>query len=100
MKVKLVIGIILLSITILFVYQNTDRVPVDFIAWSVDVSLALLVLVVFVSGLAIGWLLNSYLRFSRNRKKMKDATRNNADQPVAETASTPLTSGESKPPEP
>lgn len=79
MKVKLVIGIILLSITILFVYQNTDRVPVDFIVWSVDVSLALLVLVAFVSGLAIGWLLNSYLRFSRNRKKMKDATRNNAD---------------------
>lgn len=97
MKVKLVTGIILLSITILFVYQNTDRVPVDFIAWSIDVSLALLVLVVFASGLAIGWLLNSYLRFSRNRKKMKDAAKKQTDQTVAETASSPSTSGESKP---
>ena len=71
MKVKLVISIILVSIAFLFVYQNTDLVSIDFLAWSVDVSLALLVLLAFSAGLASGWLLNSFLRFSRNRKKAK-----------------------------
>jgi len=71
MKVKLVISIILVSIAFLFVYQNTDLVSIDFLAWSVDVSLALLVFLAFAAGLASGWLLNSFLRFSRNRKKSK-----------------------------
>jgi len=71
MKVKLVISIILVSIAFLFVYQNTDLVSIDFLAWSVDVSLAFLVLIAFAAGLASGWLLNSFLRFSRKRKKSK-----------------------------
>jgi uncharacterized integral membrane protein len=71
MKVKLVISIILISVMVLFVYLNTDLVSIDYLAGSVDVSLALLVLFAFAAGLASGWLLNSFLRFSRNRKKSK-----------------------------
>ncbi len=100
MKVKLIIIIIVLSIAGLFVYQNTDLVAVDFLTWSVDISLALLVLCVFVAGLAIGWLLSSYLRFSRNRKKMKEASRIQPEQPVKETVSTPSTPEEIKADEP
>ena len=80
MKVKLVISIILLSVAFLFVYQNTDLVSIDFLAWSVDISLALLVLLAFVVGLTSGWLLNSYLRFSRNRKKSKEESSKQAEQ--------------------
>ena len=71
MKVKLVISIILISVMVLFVYLNTDLVSIDYLVGSVDVSLALLVLFAFAAGLASGWLLNSYLRFSRKRKKSK-----------------------------
>jgi len=70
-KVNLVISIILISVMVLFVYLNTDLVSIDYLAGSVDVSLSFLVLFAFAAGLAIGWLLNSYLRFSRNRKKSK-----------------------------
>ena len=96
MKVKLVISIILISITVLFVYLNTDLVSIDYLAGSVDVSLALLVLLAFAAGLTIGWLLNSYLRFSRNRKKSKQETCKQTEQAISETASVTSTTGESK----
>jgi uncharacterized membrane protein YciS (DUF1049 family) len=96
MKVKLVISIILISIMVLFVYLNTDLVSIDYLAGSVDVSLALLVLFAFAAGLAIGWLLNSYLRFSRNRKKSKQESSKQAEQGITETESVTSTTGETK----
>jgi uncharacterized membrane protein YciS (DUF1049 family) len=96
MKVKLVISIILISIMVLFVYLNTDLVSIDYLAGSVDVSLALLVLFAFAAGLAIGWLLNSYLRFSRNRKKSKEESSKQAEQGITETESVTSTTGETK----
>ena len=96
MKVKLVISIILISIMVLFVYLNTDLVSIDYLAGSVDVSLALLVLFAFAAGLAIGWLLNSYLRFSRNRKKSKKESSKQAEQGITETESVTSTTGETK----
>jgi len=95
MKVKLVITLILLSITLLFVYQNTDLIQVDFLAWSVDVSLALLVIFAFAVGLSLGWVLNSYLRFSRQRKKTKEEARK-AEQAITEPVSTPSIPGETE----
>ena len=96
MKVKLVISIILISIMVLFVYLNTDLVSIDYLAGSVDISLALLVLFAFAAGLAIGWLLNSYLRFSRNRKKSKEESSKQAEQGITETESVTSTTGETK----
>ena len=96
MKVKLVISIILISIMALFVYLNTDLVSINYLAGSVDVSLALLVLFAFAAGLAIGWLLNSYLRFSRNRKKSKEESSKQAEQGITETESVTSTTGETK----
>jgi uncharacterized membrane protein YciS (DUF1049 family) len=96
MKVKLVISIILISIMVLFVYLNTDLVSINYLAGSVDVSLALLVLFAFAAGLAIGWLLNSYLRFSRNRKKSKEESSKQAEQGITETESVTSTTGETK----
>jgi uncharacterized membrane protein YciS (DUF1049 family) len=96
MKVKLVISIILISITVIFVYLNTDLVSIDYLAGSVDVSLALLVLLAFAAGLTIGWLLNSYLRFSRNRKKSKKEISKQTEQAISETESVTSTTGETK----
>ena len=96
MKVKLVISIILISIMVLFVYLNTDLVSIDYLVGSVDVSLALLVLFAFAAGLASGWLLNSYLRFSRNRKKSKEESSKQAEQGITETETVTSTTGETK----
>ena len=96
MKVKLIISIILISIMALFVYLNTGLVSIDYLAGSVDVSLALLVLLAFAAGLTIGWVLNSYRRFSRNRKKSKEESGKQAEQDRDQTTSVSFNNGETK----
>ena len=71
MKIKLAISIILALLAILFITQNTETVRVAFLAWSVEMSLVLLVFIMLGAGVIIGWSLNGYLRFARNRKRVK-----------------------------
>ena len=71
MKLKLGISLFLAFLAFVFIYQNTETVVVDFFAWSVEMSLVLLVFIILGMGVIIGWLLNSYLRFTRNRKQVK-----------------------------
>jgi len=70
-KIKLSISILLAILAFVFISQNTETVRVEFFAWSVEMSLVLLVFIILATGIIIGWLMNSYLRFSRNRKKVK-----------------------------
>jgi len=69
MKIKLGITIVLAFLAFVFITQNTEVVQVTFLAWSVEISLVLLVFIMLGAGIIIGWLLNSYLRFARNRKR-------------------------------
>ena len=71
MKIKLSISIILALLAFLFITQNTETVRVAFLAWSVEMSLVLLVFIMLGAGVIIGWSLNGYLRFVRNRKRVK-----------------------------
>jgi uncharacterized integral membrane protein len=71
MKIKLAISIILALLSFLFITQNTETVRVAFLAWSVEMSLVLLVFIMLGAGIIIGWSLNGYLRFVRNRKRVK-----------------------------
>ncbi len=80
MKLKLIISLVLAFLVFVFITQNTETVRVTFLAWSWEMSLVILVFVMLGAGLIIGWLLNSYLRFSHQRKKAHDA------QPAATTA--------------
>ncbi|MEJ2471265.1 MAG: LapA family protein [Desulfuromonadales bacterium] len=73
MKLKLVISLVLAFLAFVFITQNTETVQVTFLAWSWEMSLVILVFVMLGAGLIIGWLLNSYLRFSHQRKKARDA---------------------------
>ena len=69
MKVKLGISLFLAVFAFVFISQNTETVRVDFLAWSVEMSLVVLVFIILGAGIIIGWSLNSYLRFARNRKQ-------------------------------
>jgi len=71
MKIKLGISLFLAFLAFIFISQNTEAVRVDFLTWSVEMSLVLLVFIILATGIIIGWLLNSYLRFKRNRKQNK-----------------------------
>ena len=67
MKIKIGISLVLAFLAFIFISQNTETVTVDFFAWTVEMSLVLLVFIILFTGITIGWLLNSYLRFARNR---------------------------------
>lgn len=92
MKVKLVVSAILAFWVVIFVSQNTEIVQVTFMAWSVEISLLLLIFIVFGFGIMIGWLLNSYFRFVRQRKKQP------VQPPVVPEKAKPVANDEAKTP--
>ena len=67
MKIKLGISLVLAFLAFIFISQNSETVTVAFLAWSVEMSLVLLVFIVLFTGIVIGWSLSSYLRFARHR---------------------------------
>lgn len=72
MKIKLALSILLAFLTVVFISQNTEVVRIDFLVWTIDISLVLLLFLALVVGLALGWLLNSYSRYVGNRKRSSD----------------------------
>lgn len=69
MKIKLAISVILAILVFLFITQNTETVRVKFLFWSVEMSLVLMVFILFVAGGIFGWLANSYLRYASQRRR-------------------------------
>jgi len=67
MKIKLYIGLALLGLVLIFILQNTEVVNLKFLFWQLTLSRALLLLLVFVCGLATGLLFGALAR--RPRKK-------------------------------
>ncbi|KPJ88907.1 MAG: hypothetical protein AMS17_03865 [Spirochaetes bacterium DG_61] len=56
---KFIIGIIIGALVIVFMVQNVQVVDIKFIAWSVSISRALMILIVFVIGILLGWVVRS-----------------------------------------
>lgn len=71
MKIKLGVSLVLAFLAFIFLVQNVGSVRVAFLAWSVEMSLVLLLGMLLAAGIAIGWLLSGYLRFVRNRSHVK-----------------------------
>lgn len=55
MQPKTIAAAILAVILVVFLLQNLASVPVRFLFWKVEMSRALLLLVVLLIGVAIGW---------------------------------------------
>jgi uncharacterized integral membrane protein len=53
---KNIVFFILLALVVIFVLQNTQVVEFNFLAWTISMSKALLLLVTFVLGIIVGWL--------------------------------------------
>ncbi|MDA0351996.1 MAG: LapA family protein [Chloroflexi bacterium] len=60
--VKLVGGLVLLSLVIIFTLQNTATIGVEFLFWKVDASGAIFVFLNFAVGVVVGWILRSRQR--------------------------------------
>lgn len=72
MRIKVAFSLILACLAVTFIVQNTAIVKIDFLAWTLEISLASLVFVVLGTGIVFGWLLNSFIRYSDNRRRSKN----------------------------
>lgn len=64
---KLIIAIALFVLSVLFIFQNTSMMEVNFLMWQWESSRALVLIGVFLAGLIIGALLLLFLK--RNKRK-------------------------------
>jgi len=57
MSIKYIIILIVIAFVLIFVMQNTQVVEVQFLAWKISMSRALMLLGTLFIGLISGWLL-------------------------------------------
>ena len=65
MNYKLILGIVLAGMALLFIIQNVTVVELKFLFWTLSMSRALMLFLVLSIGIVLGWLLHSYF----NRRK-------------------------------
>jgi len=68
MKIKLIVSLVLAFLAFIFIVQNTHPVQVHFLAWMVEMSIVVMLMVMLGTGMIIGWVMSSYLRFIRSRR--------------------------------
>lgn len=57
--IKRISAIALAVLVVIFVLQNTEPAGVEFLLWTWSASRALVLLIVFLVGVAVGWLANA-----------------------------------------
>jgi len=59
MKFTFVLGLVIGILVVIFILQNTEIVEIDFLFWTISISRALVVLMVFIIGILVGAILKS-----------------------------------------
>ena len=67
MKVKMILGAILVLLVVVFTLQNTEVVALRFLWWEFAMSRVLMFLLIFAGGLLGGFLLGSHFRSRSSR---------------------------------
>ncbi len=71
MNFKITLVTLLVVLALIFLLQNIAAVSVSFLFWDISISLAVLIFFCLLIGFGIGWLLNSYLSYSRDKKEVQ-----------------------------
>lgn len=58
--VKLICSALLVALVLIFAMENVQTVEIRFLAWSVSMPRAFMIVLVFGIGLVSGWLLRSF----------------------------------------
>lgn len=66
-NIKLIAGGVLLALGVIFALQNSTVAEVKFLAWSLRMSLALVIFLTGVAGLAAGFFLGTAFKITRQR---------------------------------
>jgi uncharacterized integral membrane protein len=67
MRGKLILGITLLILVVVFTLQNTSTVEIRFLAWQFTLSRALLLFLVLAIGIIIGWAVSAVSEREKHR---------------------------------
>jgi putative membrane protein len=62
MSFKLIIGLILAAVVVLFILQNVTTMELTFLFWTLSMSRALLMFLILSIGILLGWLLHGSFR--------------------------------------
>ena len=65
-KIKAIIGLVLVAMVVTFAVQNATIVDVDFLFWSLSVPRALLVVLLLAVGFILGITVSSFSRLKGN----------------------------------
>lgn len=66
-NLKLVVGLVLAGLIVLFTLQNADVVELRFLFWKWSVPRAVIIFSVLAVGIIIGWILSSWARHRRQK---------------------------------
>jgi len=67
MNFKLILMLLLSSLAVLFIAQNSAVVEVTFMFWIGSISSAVLILLTLLFGFILGWFTQSYLRYRKSQ---------------------------------
>ncbi|MEJ2093809.1 MAG: lipopolysaccharide assembly protein LapA domain-containing protein [Gammaproteobacteria bacterium] len=69
MNIKAYVTIILILLSTIFIVQNLEIVEVHFFLWQLNISRAVLVILLLLIGFLIGWLLHGYFQRYKSRQE-------------------------------
>ncbi|WP_455212336.1 LapA family protein [Kaarinaea lacus] len=61
-NVKLITGLVLAALVLVFIIQNAAVVELHFLFWTLSMSRSLMILFVLFIGLVIGWIVGSHFQ--------------------------------------
>jgi len=65
MKPKIILGVVLSGLALLFIIQNISVINIRFLFWTLSISSALLMVLLCLTGFFLGWLLHSHSMLER-----------------------------------
>jgi uncharacterized integral membrane protein len=68
MSVKNIVILLITFMTLIIIIQNLEIVKLNFLFWTIQINLLLIILLSFVSGLIVGWL----TRMTYNKRKISE----------------------------
>jgi len=71
MNFKITLVVMLAVLALIFVLQNIPAVSVSFLFWDISMSRAVLMFFSLLIGFVIGWFLNSYLSYKKDKKEVQ-----------------------------
>jgi len=77
---KFIIGIVIGILVIIFMVQNVEVVDITFLAWTMHLPRAIIILIVFVLGIGVGYVARGVRTRKKEKKEELDEMRESAKE--------------------